>query len=97
MAATYYGTPQNVDLSRVEESEIEVDMRPGRQIQAVWENPPELDWPAGGPFITRAIWCPSDERTYLLDAWLYAPGQDKYEYMLQLNTILDSFQCGLSG
>lgn len=97
IAAAYYGTPQDVDLTRVEESEIEVNLQPGHQIQAVWENPPDLDWPAGGPLITRTIWCPQDERTYLLDAWLYAPGKDKYEYMIQLETILDSFRCGLSG
>jgi hypothetical protein len=97
VAATYYGTPQLVDLSVVNERVIEVDQRPGLEVQAVWENPPDLDWPAGGPLITRAVWCPSDERTYLLDAWLYAPGKDKYEYMIQLQTILDSFQCGLSG
>ncbi len=97
VAATYYGTPQLVDLTVVNERAIEVDQRPGLEVQAVWENPPDLDWPAGGPFISRAVWCPSDERTYLLDAWLYAPGKDKYEYMIQLQTILDSFRCGLSG
>lgn len=63
-------------------------------LQAIWENPPELGWPAAGPFITRAVLCPSQDRVYLLDAWLYAPGKDKYEYMIQLETILDSFRCG---
>jgi hypothetical protein len=33
------------------------------------------------------------ERTYLVDGWLYAPGSPKYEYMIQLGTILDSFEC----
>jgi hypothetical protein len=33
---------------------------------------------------------------YLLDAWLYAPGKQKYEYMIQLQTILDTFRCGPS-
>lgn len=64
------------------------------QVQAAWTNPPEADWPAGGPFITRAYLCPGQDRLYLADAWLYAPGEDKYEYMLQLETILDSFRCG---
>ena len=30
---------------------------------------------------------------YLIDAWLYAPGRDKYEYMIQLEEILGSFRC----
>ena len=63
------------------------------QIQAQWRNPPERGWPAGGPFITRAVTCESQDRTYYVDAWLYAPGKEKYEYMIQLETILDSFRC----
>ncbi len=62
------------------------------QVQGVWQNPPG-GWPAGGPFLTRTLVCPEQDRLYLLDAWLYAPGKDKYEYMLQLQTILNSFRC----
>lgn len=65
------------------------------QLQGSWETPPD-SFPAGGPFIARAVPCASQERTYLLDAWLYAPGEDKYEYMLQLENILDSFECRAS-
>lgn len=61
-------------------------------IQGVWSNPPG-EWPAAGPFLTRLVECPGQGRTYLLDAWLYAPGVPKYEYMLQLEYILDSFEC----
>jgi hypothetical protein len=63
------------------------------QIQAVWQSPPEAYWPAAGPFILRAIRCAEQDRLYLLDAWLYAPGREKYEFMIQLETILDSFRC----
>jgi hypothetical protein len=63
------------------------------QVQAIWENPPE-EFPAAGPFLLRGVKCPEQDRLYLLDAWLYAPGKEKYEYMLQLETILDSFRCG---
>ncbi|MGH7483577.1 MAG: DUF4837 family protein [Longimicrobiales bacterium] len=64
------------------------------QIQGSWERPRrEGAWPGGGPFITRVTRCPSQDRTYLLDATLYAPGREKYEYMLQLWTILDTFRC----
>ncbi|MDA0311550.1 MAG: DUF4837 family protein [Gemmatimonadetes bacterium] len=64
------------------------------EIQAEWKNPPDRGWPAGGPLIARAIVCENQNRMYLLDSWLYAPGKEKYEYMIQLETILNSFKCG---
>ncbi len=71
--------------------EITVNGRPGIQIQGVWSNPPG-DWPAAGLFLTRLVQCP--ERTFMIDGWLYAPGAAKFEYLIQLQTILDSFSCG---
>jgi hypothetical protein len=63
------------------------------EVQGSWEgNDP--GWIAAGPFIDRIVPCPAQNRTYFLDAWLYAPGKAKYEYMIQLNTILDTFRCG---
>ena len=64
------------------------------EVRAQWRNPPDRGWPAGGPLITRAVTCDSQDRTYLIDAWLYAPGKEKYEYMIQLETILETFRCG---
>jgi hypothetical protein len=64
------------------------------EIRGQWANPTNRGWPAGGPFITRAAVCESQNRAYLLDAWLYAPGLEKYEYIIQLETILDTFRCG---
>lgn len=63
------------------------------RVQAQWTNPPESSWPAGGPFITYGITCLNQDRTYFVDSWLYAPGREKYEYMIQLETILGTFQC----
>jgi hypothetical protein len=63
------------------------------RVQAQWQNPPDRGWPAGGPFITYGVTCINQDRTYLIDAWLYAPGKEKYEYMIQLETILGTFQC----
>lgn len=60
------------------------------QIQGVWSNPPG-QWPAAGPYLTRLVDC--GDRILLVDAFLYAPGDSKFEYMYQLNTILDSFEC----
>jgi hypothetical protein len=94
--AQTYGEPQDVDLSQADTSTFDFQGRPAFQVQALWKNPPQLDWPAAGPFITRTVVCPQQDRMYLLDAWLYAPGKEKYEYMIQLQTILDSFRCGAS-
>lgn len=63
------------------------------EVRGVWQG--DIDgYPMAGPFITRAIYCAAQDRTYLLDSWLYAPGMGKYEYMLQLETILGTFDCG---
>jgi hypothetical protein len=93
LTTAHYSYPQLVDLSDAEVGPLRVRGRDGYQVQAVWRNPPEANWPAGGPFFLRAIPCPEQDRLYLLDAWLYAPGKQKYEYMIQLETILSSFDC----
>ncbi len=95
-AAQYYNDPQELDPFIVSFQEIEVGGRPAMEYQSAWRSLPDA-WPAGGPFITRAIRCPEQDRLYLMDAWLYAPGRDKYEYMIQLQTILNSFRCGQGG
>ena len=97
VASGSYEYPQDVDGSSAETSQVSQVRHQGTegvQLQAVWQNPPGSDWPAAGPFLLRALPCPSQDRLYLLDAWLYAPGKEKYEYMIQLETILDSFRCG---
>ncbi|MDX1576985.1 MAG: DUF4837 family protein, partial [Gemmatimonadota bacterium] len=63
-------------------------------VTGVWQDE-KGDFPAAGPFITWLVQCPDD--TYVIDAWLYAPNEPKYEYMLQLQEILGSFRCGASG
>lgn len=82
-----------------DEQLVTEDIEPGRaadgearEIQGMWESAPGA-WPAAGPFLTRGKACPAQDRLYLIDSWLYAPGRDKYEYMLQLRYILDSFEC----
>ncbi len=62
------------------------------QIQTTWQNAPG-GWPAGGPLLIRSVICEEQDRVYLIDGWLYAPGKEKYEYMIQLETILNSFTC----
>ena len=88
----YYGYPQVVNLENVFEGPETVDGKQAYAIQAVWQNPPGA-YPAAGPFIVKAIDCPDQDRRYFVDAWLYAPSREKYEYMLQLEEILNSFRC----
>ena len=88
-----YNEPQMVVIDDAEERRFEFRGHDAYELRAQWQNPPEEDWPAGGPMITRTVVCDGQDRTYLLDAWLYAPGKEKYEYMIQLETLLDSFRC----
>ena len=91
-----------LSLSReyyADEQLVTADVEPGLavddaayEIHGIWESAPGA-WPAAGPFLTRRKACPAQDRLYLIDSWLYAPGRDKYEYMLQLRYILDSFEC----
>jgi hypothetical protein len=91
----YYSQPQAVDLENAAARPFSFRGVDAYEIQAIWANPPERPWPAGGPFITRAVVCPDQNRMYLIDAWLFAPAKEKYEYMIQLETIMDSFRCGV--
>ncbi len=91
-ANEHYNDPQELDLSVVTYRDIEVNGHSGVELQSAWASP-EGAWPAGGPFIARAIQCPERDRLYLMDAWVYAPERDKYEYVIQLQNILNSFEC----
>jgi hypothetical protein len=88
----YYNDAQLLDTAVASFASVEVGGLDGVEYQSAWVSPPDA-WPAGGPFITRVLRCPAQDRLYYLDAWLYAPNRDKYEYMIQLQTILDSFRC----
>ncbi len=93
VAAEHYTEPQEVVVERAEDRVFDFEGSPAFELQAMWRNPPERNWPAGGPLITRTVTCDAQDRTYLLDAWLYAPGKEKYEYMIQLETLLGTFRC----
>lgn len=92
IADQYYDYPQVVNRDVVFAGPGDFGGREAYSVQAVWQNPPDA-YPAAGPFITRAITCAGQQRLYLVDAWLYAPSRDKYEYMIQLDEILNSFHC----
>lgn len=75
---------------------VEVEGRNLSQIWGVWRDQ-DPAWPATGPFKTRIVPCPMQGRVFLVDSWLYAPGVDKYQYLIQLETLLDTFRCGARG
>jgi len=88
-----YSEPQEVVLDALDERSFDFEGHDALELRAQWRNPPDRGWPAAGPLITRTVTCDNQDRTYLLDAWLYAPGKEKYEYMIQLETLLDTFRC----
>lgn len=89
--SVHYGVPQAMDTARSRVSRREVGGRPALEVTGAWSDE-GTEYPAGGPFVSRLVQCP--ERTYFLDAWVYAPGEDKYQYLLQVRHVLDSFTCG---
>jgi hypothetical protein len=91
-SALAFDPPQRVQTDRIEGRAVTVNGRPALEVQGVWSSA-ETSWPAAGPFVDRIVPCPEQNRTYYLDAWMFAPGKAKYEYMIQLETILDSFRC----
>jgi hypothetical protein len=94
VSRTSYNVAQVVDRASLRSRSLALgDMRVF-EVRGAWLNPPESSWPAAGPFILWSLACPAQSRLYLLDAWVYAPGEDKWEYILQIEAILDSFRCG---
>ena len=93
VADRHFAYPQVHDLKLLRTRRLQQGDILMNEVRAVWANPPDDPYPAAGPFITRAVACPHQDRHYMVDAWLYAPGKDKYQYLLQLETILDSFRC----
>jgi hypothetical protein len=80
--------PEPLERRRVRLGELDIF-----EVQGAW-NAVYDGVPMGGAFITRKIACPELDRTYLADAWLYAPSREKYEYMIQLDILLNTFRCG---
>jgi len=89
----YYIYPQIVDTDLAQTRRLRMGDLILEEFRATWANPPEDQFPAGGPLIVWSVPCPAQDRHYLIDAWLYAPGRDKYRYVLQLENILNSFRC----
>ncbi|MDH3735104.1 MAG: DUF4837 family protein [Gemmatimonadota bacterium] len=85
-----YNVAQGISTENSSVTQFMVDGRPALEVTGVWHDE-RGDFPAAGPFVAWLVDCPS--RTYFIDAWLYAPNEEKYQYMLQLQEILGSFSC----
>lgn len=85
--------PQLTERERIEEKPLPEEGNGALQVQGIWRGA-DVTLPSAGPFIDRLIPCPAEGRTYFVEGWLYAPARRKYEYMIQLETLLDSFECG---
>jgi len=93
LADRYYIYPQVIDMELAQTRRFQMGDIVLDELRAVWSNPPEDLFPAAGPLILWSVPCPAQGRHYLVDAWLYAPGREKYQYLLQLETILNTFRC----
>jgi len=89
-----YAYPQAVQREELHTRNLVMGDMTIAEVRGAWSNPPDSSWPAAGPFIFWSVTCPAQNRLYFIDAWLYAPGKSKWEYILQLETILSSFRCG---
>lgn len=89
--STAYNVPQSIERVDMEPRPFQLEGAPAIEVHGIWHD--EAAYPAAGPFIARAVRCP--DATWFFDAWLYSPHPEdsKYEYLLQLQAILDSFRC----
>lgn len=86
------GMQQAVNLGAVEATQTTHRGNVAYQLLGSWQNPSK--GPKGGPFIMRAIFCPTQDRVYLVDGWLWAPDQEQHRDLVELESILNSFRCG---
>ncbi len=89
--SVHYNVAQGLRTDRSAVTRFSIDGHPALEVTGIWEDE-EGDFPAAGPFLVWLVNCPT--RTLFIDAWLYAPNESKYEYLLQLQGILGSLRCG---
>ena len=98
LSDNWFSYPQAIDLTLTQDRRLQLGDIEMNELRAAWSNPPDDSFPAGGPFMIRWFECPAQDRLYLVDAWLYSPDPErsKYQYLIQLETILNSFRCNQS-
>ena len=88
---THYNVPQDFDVITGTGRSFDLNGSEAVEARGTWKD--RAAYPAAGPFVARAVRC--GDNVIYLDAWLYSPNprRSKYEYMMQLEEILDSFTC----
>ena len=88
---TQYNVPQDFDVIPGTLRRFDLNGAEAVEGRGIWKD--QVAYPAAGPFLARAVRC--DDEVIFFDAWLYSPNprRSKYEYMTQLEEILDSFEC----
>ncbi|MGE0158296.1 MAG: DUF4837 family protein [Gemmatimonadales bacterium] len=90
-ARAHYGTPQEAE-GRVTAERLAFSGYVALEIRGHWSRRTD-EGRQEGSLLTRVAVCGGQNRAYLLDSWLYAPDGETYEYIVQLETILDTFRC----
>jgi hypothetical protein len=93
VAAEHFGMRQSVALANVDATQTTHRGNVAYQLLGTWRNPTGRA-PARGPFIMRAVFCPTQDRVYLVDSWLSAPAEATHRYLVELESIVNSFRCG---
>lgn len=95
MDDTQYNVPQSFQPLPERERIVELGDREAVEVRGIWQD--QGGYPAAGPFIGVGVLCPSG--TFFLDAWLYSPNprRSKWEYLMQLERIVESFRCVENG
>jgi hypothetical protein len=88
---THYNVPQDFDVIAGTGRSFDLNGSEAVEARGTWKD--RAAYPAAGLFIGRAVRC--GENVIFFDAWLYSPNprRSKYEYMMQLEEILNSFAC----
>jgi hypothetical protein len=71
------------------EKEVDFQGRYAIQLDGVWEN---LKHNIGGPFRSYGFYDESDQRIYLVDYSVFAPGLKKWPFMRQLEAMARTFK-----
>lgn len=90
---TLHGYSQIVNTAGAEMNPVRWANSSGYEVQSTWRNPQSAGREGSGPFILRTVHCPTQDRIYMIDAWVHAPPALRYEGLIQLETILTTFEC----
>jgi hypothetical protein len=90
VAAAHYRGRQSVALANVDATQTTHRGNVAFQLLGTWRG----QGGARGPFIMRAVFCPTQDRVYLVDGWLAAPEAAIHRYLVELESIVNSFRCG---